>query len=321
MNRALVLRIAIAAILIALAVEFGSYANMANHLNMRLLAVVLAAQPLFFLSIALMAMRFAILARTPAAPFFLTFKAVLLAIGLNAILPGRLSELLKVTYLRDHAGISAASGMAALFLERLTDVIILGLLTLASISWLLLEATGATLALIAVAVALALLATLPRLEKLLVALAQRLPWHAVRRAIESFLAHLSGRVRDRHFYRAMLFGVAAWVLSWASVVVVLHFGGSIPIGLLGGLTVFVATTLGYAVPALPGGFGTFEAAGVIALTAFGYGFDEALALTLAMHVSQFLGTFGVALGIVLTERIGVASLLQQTLDLVRKRSQ
>lgn len=315
MNMALVLRIAVVAILIALAVKYGSYADLASHLNAKLLVGMLAAQPLLFLGIAMMTMRFAILARTPAAPFFLTFKSMLLSIGLNALLPGRLSELLKVSYLRDHAGISTTSGMAALFLERLTDVIILGLLTLASISLLVLDAPGTTIALMAVA--LTLLAALPKLEKPLTALARRLPWLALRRMVESFLAHLSGRVRDRLFYRAFAFGVAAWVLSWASVAAVVYLAGSIPIGLLGGLTVFVFTSLGSAVPALPGGFGTYEAAGVMALKGFGYGFDEALALALAIHTSQLLGTLAVALVIVFTERIGLTNLLRQATDFVR----
>lgn len=309
------LRIAVVAILVALAVKYGSYADLPSHLNAKLLVGVLAAQPVLFVAIAMMTMRYAVLARTPAAPFFTTFKAMLLSIGLNALLPGRLSELLKVTYLRDHAGISTTSGMAALFLERLSDVIIVGLLALASLSLLLLETTAATLALLAVA--LALLAALPALEKPLVAVAQRLPWRAFRSLVESFLSHLSERVRDRLFYRAFLFGVAAWALSWASLAIVVYVAGSIPIGLLGGLIVFVLTTLGHAVPALPGGFGTYEAGGVIALKAFGYGFDEALALALAMHLSQFLGTLAAALVIVFTERIGVATLLNQAMDFVR----
>ena len=315
MNKGLAFRFVLVAILLALATRYGNYSDLVSHLTPSLLVGMLAAQPFLFLSIAMMAMRFAVLASTPAMPFFPTFKSMLLAIGLNALLPGRLSELLKVTYLRDHAGLSMTSGMAALFLERLIDVIVLGLLTLASISLLVLDATGVTIALMGVAIAV--LAALPVFEKQFAGLARRLPWAAVRTLAGRFLSQLSGRVRDRLFYRAFLFGLAAWVLSWASVVIVVHLAGSIPIGLLGGLTVFVFTTFGSALPALPGGFGTYEAAAVIALKGFGYGFDEALALALAIHVSQLLGTLGVALLIVFTERIGLATLLRQAIDFVR----
>lgn len=315
MNKATLLRIAVVALLIASAVKYVDFAKLTPHLNSQLLVCMLLAQPVLLAAIAMMALRFAMLARTPAVPFHLSFKAMLLSIGLNALLPGRLSELLKVTYLRDHAGVPTASGMAALFLERLSDVVILGLLALASLSLLLLETASLTLALMAAA--LALLLALPRLEKPLVALAQRLPGPALRNIVERFFSHLCARVRDPLFYRSFLYGVAAWLLSWASVAVVVHFAGSIPIGLLGGLTVFIATTLGQAVPALPGGFGTYEAAAVIALKGFGYDFDQALALALALHVSQFLGTLGIALLIASTEKIGMASLLRQAVRFVR----
>ncbi len=315
MNRQLAFRFVLVAILIGLALRYGNFRDLSSHLNARLLVGMLAAQPFLFLGIAMMAMRFAVLASTPALPFFPTFKSMLLAIGLNALLPGRLSELLKVTYLRDNAGLSMTSGMAALFLERMIDVIVLGLLALASISLLVLDSTAPTIALMVVAVVM--LGALPVFEPQFAALARRLPWAALRSTAERFLSHLSGRVRDRLFYRAFVFGVAAWLLSWASVVIVVHLAGSIPIGLLGGLTVFVFTTFGSALPALPGGFGTYEAAAVIALKGFGYGFDEALALALAIHVSQLLGTLGVALLIVFTERIGLATLLRQAIDFVR----
>lgn len=314
-NKGIVLRIAIVATLVALAVNYGDFSKLTPHLNARLLFSMLAAQPVLLAAIAMMAIRFAMLARTPAVPFYLSFKAMLLSIGLNALLPGRLSELLKVSYLRDHAGVSTTSGMAALFLERLTDVVILGLLALASVSLLLLETAWVTLALMLAAIALLLI--LPRLERPLVALAQRLPALALRSIVERFFSHLSARLRDPLFYRSFLYGVAAWLLSWASVAVVVHMAGSIPIGLLGGLTVFIATTLGQAVPALPGGFGTYEAAAVIALKGFGYDFDQALALALALHVSQFLGTLGIALVIASTEKIGLATLLRQAIQFVR----
>ena len=315
MNRRLAFRSVLVAILVGLALRYGNFSDLTSYLNAGLLLGMLAAQPFLFLSIAMMAMRFAVLASTPALPFLPAFKSMLLSIGLNALLPGRLSELLKVTYLRDNAGLSMTSGMAALFLERLIDVIVLGLLTLASISLLVLDSTAPTIALMVVA--MVMLGALPVFEPRFAALARRLPWAPLRSAAGRFIAQLSGRVRDRLFYRAFVFGLAAWVLSWASVVIVVHLAGSIPIGLLGGLTVFVFTTFGSALPALPGGFGTYEAAAVIALKGFGYGFDEALALALAIHVSQLLGTLGVALLIVFTERIGLMTLLHQTVNFVR----
>jgi uncharacterized membrane protein YbhN (UPF0104 family) len=311
----IVLRIALVAILLACAFRYGSYAGVMEHVDVRLLVAICAAQPFLFLSIAMVAIRFAALASTPPAPFAPTFKSMLLSTGLNAFLPARLSELLKVTYLHDHAGVPMTSGMAALFIERVSDVIIVGLLALASAGLLLLDSGAAVVLMV---IAIAAVVTLPMIDKQLITLASRLPAHALREIAERFLSQLSQRLRDPLFYRACLFGVAAWVLSWASVAVVLHFGGSIPIGLAGGLTVFVATTLAYAVPALPAGLGIYEAAAVVALKGFGYGFDEALALALAMHVAQLAGTVLAALVILLTERTGVGTLLYRAVDFIHK---
>ncbi len=63
----------------------------------------------------MLALQLAILGRTPAAPFIPTFKAVMLAIGMNAIIPGRLAELLKPTFLMNYWRLTHGSPGAAIF--------------------------------------------------------------------------------------------------------------------------------------------------------------------------------------------------------------
>ena len=65
-KKRLVLRIAIVAALLALAAKYGDFSKLTPHLNARLLFSMLAAQPVLLAAIAMMAIRFALLARTPA---------------------------------------------------------------------------------------------------------------------------------------------------------------------------------------------------------------------------------------------------------------
>jgi len=75
------------------------------------------------------------------------------------------------------------------------------------------------------------------------------------------------------------------------------------------LLLFTATTAGLMIPLLPGGIGTFEAAGIYVLKGVGYGFTEALVLSVALHVCQMLFTFLASMVIVSSERIGVGALV------------
>ena len=60
---------------------------------------------------------------------------------------------------------------------------------------------------------------------------------------------------------------------------------------------------------LPGGLGTYEVAGVFALRSLGYPFDEAIAVAIALHGAQLVLMFVLALAVMLTERIGLSSLI------------
>jgi len=72
--------------------------------------------------------------RAPQAPFMPTFKAVILSYGTSIFLPVHISEFLKPAYLRNHAGVSFSAALAALFLERLADLIIVCVFAAVSIS-------------------------------------------------------------------------------------------------------------------------------------------------------------------------------------------
>ena len=113
--------------LIGIFVAVASYLNydvISRILTFQTLMAFLMMQVPLFVATCLNAYRHSLLVRAPPAPFYLCFIALLLAAGLNLIIPARLSELVKVSYLRQACGITLPSGITAIFVERLYDVLV-----------------------------------------------------------------------------------------------------------------------------------------------------------------------------------------------------
>lgn len=279
---------------------------------------IAVVQPLVLASMLMATKRLVILVSMPGSPqvpFFPTFKSIILSYGTSIFLPARISEFLKPAYLRDHAGVSFSAALAALFLERIADLIIICVFAAVSISFLLVHTNKILIAL--TIVALLTLVFIPRLERPLVKLVEFLPWAVARHFFKSFISHASGRLQEGGIYKAMIYGVIAWLFSFANVAILVDFLGSIPIGLAGWLAIFVASAIGGSVPALPGGFGTYEAAVVFTLKGYGYGFEEALLIALALHISQLILCVIISFFILLTEHVGIFSLAKQIAAIVK----
>jgi uncharacterized membrane protein YbhN (UPF0104 family) len=280
-----------------------------HYFTLRLLGSMAAVQPLVLLCLSMFTLRLAILAKKPAAPFIPAFKAVMLAIGMNTVLPGRIAELLKPTFLMKHIGLPMSEGLSAIFLERMADAIVIGLLALASAS-VVIGYAGLNIVVALILAVIMILVFLPRLQPVLQKLSVRLPWPSFHEFFENFLAHASLRIKGGSFVKALLVTAAAWLIDCVTIAIFFHAAGSIPLGLFEILLVFVATTIGAAIPALPGGLGTYEAAAVFSLKSFGYSFEEALALGFALHVTMFCLPLISSLVIVSTEKIGIGALIK-----------
>jgi uncharacterized membrane protein YbhN (UPF0104 family) len=268
----------------------------------------LAVQPIIVFCLVVLSMRHVVLVGTPKVRIAIAFRAMVLSQGLNVLLPARLSELLKATYLRDHAGVPLSVGLSAVVLERTVDVLIVAGLGLLGLAQFFDRGNfGAVLALGVVCVLAMLFLVKSRI--LLLRLVRSLPWLRISGFLERAYLHFAETAGTRAFWLALLLGLVGWGASYINILIFIELGGSASIGLSGALLVFVLTTLGAAVPALPGGIGTYEAAAVIALRSLGYAFDEALALAIAMHVTQLVLPFVLSMLIMLTERLGFSSLL------------
>jgi uncharacterized protein (TIRG00374 family) len=316
----LTIKLIVLASFIALAFWKMDISSMFGFLNVRIVLYIVLLQPLAFLCALALAKRYSVLLQNPEVEFRVVFKAIILSNGLNVILPARLSEVLKATYINEKTGYSVSKAFSAVVLERIGDVMILILLVLASIGTVLIQVNVLYISLLALFIVGALGALVVS-EKAILRLADSIRFHFISRILKQFVTHAASSLRTRSFYLGQLFGVLSWMCSFILVVLLVFLIGSIKLGLSQIVILFTATTVGLLIPLLPGGIGTYEAAGIYVLQKFGYGFDEALVLSLVLHISQLVFFFVASLIIASSEHIGITTLIRKIRVLVDKNGE
>jgi hypothetical protein len=248
----------------------------------------------------------------PLARLRLPTVAASLLVGYlaNNILPARLGELIRSHHLGDRTGISRASVLGTVVVERVVDTGVL--VAIASAAIIVLSVRGivasavllglAATGLLVAALALALVAhRLPYADRAIAA-AER--WPAMMRAASKLRGGLAVAGRPRTMAGAIGWSVAAWA---ATIVAFAAAGQAIGVELTWGQAALLAagTSLVTAIPAGPGYVGTFELAAVEIAKAVGVPTDPAFALALLVHaailgvttvggVAAFLATRGPA---------------------------
>ena len=225
-------------------------------------------------------------------PYRAVSAALLVGYFFNSVLPARAGELARVQVLGTRAGISRAHVLATVVLERLYDLLALVLLLavaapfLPSVGWLraaLILGLALALALAAVGVVLrrrGVAAARPLLRPL--ALMPGFDEARVDRAAASVVSGLTGVSVTRVAAVSLLITTVSWLVLAASGWFLL-LGTEIDEGFAAALLVLIATNLVLVLPSSPAGLGAFEAAGVVALAAFGVGKEEALSYALVLH--------------------------------------
>jgi uncharacterized membrane protein YbhN (UPF0104 family) len=262
----------------------------------RLRAVALT-QPILLVAILCSGRRLAILA---SAPWGGGVRAMVLGAGLNLALPGRLGEVVKASYLSQVGGTPLAGTLAAVLMERLMDLVIVGVLGVLAVL-VVLGTTGTGGPVVAV-VAIAALLSVRWLAPLGRAVVQRLPWPGVRAFATQLLERLIALQSQPRAWRLWLLGAATWCASWASIHALLHLACSRPLTPGDTAFVFVASTFGLAVPLLPGGLGTYESAATAALRLRGVPLEEAVTLAILLRLQQFVLFVGWSAVLAIRER-------------------
>jgi glycosyltransferase 2 family protein len=226
----------------------------------------------------------------PVARLRLRTVAASLLVGYlaNNILPARLGELVRSHHLGDRTGVSRASVLGTVVVERVVDTGVL--VTIASAAIVILSVRGivasavllglALTGFLVAALALALVAhRLPYADRVAAAVER---WPAVVRAASRLRGGLAVAGRPRTMAGAIGWSVAAWA---ATIVAFALAGQAIGVELTWGQAALLAAgvSLVTAIPAGPGYIGTFELAAVEIGKAVGVPADDAFALALLVH--------------------------------------
>jgi uncharacterized protein (TIRG00374 family) len=213
----------------------------------------------------------------------------------NNVLPARLGELVRSHYLGDREGISRASALGTVVVERVVDLV--AVVAIASVALLVLSVRGvvASAVLVGAGVAglfLVILALgivahrLPGADRVRVAVER---WPQVRELASRLQGGLAVAGKPRTLAEALAISATAWtvaILAWAAV------GQSIGLQLSIGQAALIASgvALASAVPAGPSNLGTFEFAAVEIGKAIGVPADSAFALALIVHATILVVT-------------------------------
>lgn len=281
-----------------------------RNFDTRQLVAVLVVQPLILIGLVLQGVRHAVLIDQPGLSNLMATKAVALSQGLNLLLPARLSEVLKATYLRKRANVPFSAGISAVVLERTVDLIIVGAMGFVCLFFFT-AVISKTLVFLVVVLTVVLLSTAIWGGGSIRALTRILPWPRISSFIEQAYLHFAATLTSPAFFLGLGLGLFVWGVSFLNYFLFLSIAGEVQVGVYGALLVFVFTTVGGAVPALPGGLGTYEAAAVFALMSLGYTFPDALALAVTLHAAQLSLPIGLALIIMLTDQLGLTSLIAE----------
>ena len=283
--------LAISAIALALVVRQVDLAAAWEVLREASPAWVAATIVCILLDVTLRAMRWRGLLAPIARLALRTVTASLLVGYLaNNILPARLGELVRSHHLGDRTGISRASVLGTVVVERVVDTGVL--VAIASAAIVVLSVRG----IVASAVLLGLAATGLLVAGLALALvAHRLPYAdrvvaALERrpAVAQAASRLRGGLAVAGRPRTMAGAIGWTVLAWGATIVAFAAAGhAIGLELTWGQAALLAAgvSLVTAIPAGPGYVGTFELAAVQIAGAVGIGAEPAFALALLVHAS------------------------------------
>ena len=284
--------LSIVTVLIYIIVHKVDLGEFYDHLTWRTGIAILTIQIIFALNFFLIGLRFAILTgNINRGSLNACVVACLLCAGLNFAIPARLSEMVKPLYLKQKLDMPFYVSISAVFIERCCDMLALAILVMLAL------ATGVHLSwqlfAIIVAVLFVTLLTLPYFTPAYAACLNRLfPAGSWRTLAVNLLYETSSSIRTRRFWGSLCCSLLIWTISLLSCWLFLYMATPVSLEFIAAVQVFAATTLAHMIPALPGGFGLYEAAGVLVLQQYGFSIEKALGLILSLHIAQIFMSVG-----------------------------
>ena len=230
-------------------------------------------------------------------PLGTTTRALLVGYFFNNVLPARAGEAARVVALHRSSGTSRAELAATVVVERIFDVLSLVVLFFVALPWLPHVSWTAGAAVLGVAVGggcLLLAAGVAlwgeRPFRLLLRPLTLLPFLAEEGLARAALNLTHGLAAVRR-PRVALVALAWTMLSWLALALsawLVFVGFDLGLSPLAGLLVVVAINLALILPSAPAAVGVFEAATVVALSAFDVPRSTALSAALVLHLLNFV---------------------------------
>jgi uncharacterized protein (TIRG00374 family) len=223
-------------------------------------------------------------------------EAMLVGYLFNNIMPARAGEVARVASLTRNSATPPAEIVGTVVVERVYDVFAVLLIFfcavpwLPHVSWLGAAAVLAAVAAVGLAGTVAVLAIYGErpLQWLARPLARlpRLSGEKIEHHVALLATGLSGLREHRVALEALIWSLAAWVTTafWAWFVLLAFHNLPFSAGVL----VTVAVGLSMIIPSPPAAIGVFEAAGVLALNAYGLSRTAALPYAIVLHISNFV---------------------------------
>lgn len=216
------------------------------------------------------------------------FEAVMLSFFFNIFTPAKIGDLSKVYYLEKKESQHPIYTLSLTIVERFYDVIILG--TLFAISLFFYFTQNMFLAFGLLVVFLGLFFYLITNSKLTLALIKHIPIKKVKILLYLVYKAVRARFRTHKFMTLFLLSVAVWIGYYFANYVFFLFATNLDLTFW---QIFVVSTITFvvsAVPITPGSIGTFQAAMVFSLSWYGVPKEEALAVSIILHVLDNIPT-------------------------------
>jgi uncharacterized protein (TIRG00374 family) len=310
--RGYLIRYIVIALLASFTVWNVDFLAIKSHLTLFNILIIIFLQPLIALSIIAAGKRLSdILSITDKSrfPFMVATKATILANGSCVFLPAKLSELLKPIYIRNYKNTKLSVALTAVILERLMDIFILAFFAI--IGFIIFIKVNFFSIMLLVSLTIGLFIFIIFFESSLIKIVKIFLYKKFQNTSIEIIQMLGSQLKNRENLWPLFYGLIAWILSYLNVAIILILLNCEHIGFKGYFEVFLGSIIGGAIPALPAGFGTYEASVIYILEKYGVDFNKSLAVALTLHISQLLLPVIGALLLLIIENIGVKKLVYE----------
>ncbi|WP_029458284.1 lysylphosphatidylglycerol synthase transmembrane domain-containing protein [Solidesulfovibrio alcoholivorans] len=239
-----------------------------------------------FVGYAIMALRLNFLSGFKAGNW-LCFKAFLMSMAVNNIVPAKLGELAKAFYLRRECHFSLSRSITMVFWERFFDlnaILAMGLVVAFHFK-LKMAFVPLAAAVGGIWVALWIVRAFPDFVGRII---DKMPSNRLAEFMAELKLQVLHGVTPGFMVVLGLYTAVCWACYASSTFLVLLWVAKMQLSFGHAAAVFVISSLGMAMPSSPGALGVFEAAVVFSLGLFGVDRSQALAAGLVLHMVQYI---------------------------------